>query len=76
MSINYTDMIQRISNARKHLDGYCEKLENKYGEPYYRAEFENSDDLEQFFVDILMNTKGFSSKVIGKTLLIFDKNHG
>jgi len=69
------NMVQQMSDAKKHLDEYFKKLENKYGEPYYRAEFKNGADLELFFIDKLMNVKGFSSKVIGNVLLVFDKNY-
>lgn len=75
MAVNNTSMVQRMSDAKKHLDECFEKLENKNGEPYYRAEFNNSAGLELFFIEKLMNVKGFSSKVIGNVLLVFDKNY-
>jgi hypothetical protein len=75
MAVNYTNMVERMSDAPKHLDTYFEKMFNKHGEPYYRAEFKNGADLEQFFIEKLMNVTGFSSKVIGNVLLVFNKNH-
>ena len=39
MAVNYTNMVERMSDAPKHLDAYFEKMFNKHGEPYYRAEF-------------------------------------
>jgi len=69
-------MIARMNATKFHLDTYFEKLKNKNDEPYYRGQFNNAADLEDFFVDKLMNVKGFSSKAIGNVLLVFDKNYG
>ena len=70
------NMIARMDSAKFHLDTYFEKLKNKNDEPYYRGKFANSAALEDFFIDKLMNVKGFSSKAIGNVLLVFDKNYG
>ena len=70
------NMIARMDAAKFHLDTYFEKLKNKNDEPYYRGEFANGAALEDFFIDKLMNVKGFSSKAIGNVLLVFDKNYG
>jgi hypothetical protein len=70
------NMAERMAEARKILTVSLEQKTNEFGEIYYRAEFNNGADLEQFFIDTLMNVKGFSSKVIGNTLLVFDKNYG
>ena len=70
------NMTERMAEARKILSLSLEQKTNEFGEIYYRAEFNNGADLEQFFIDTLMNVKGFSSKVIGNTLLVFNKNYG
>ena len=72
------NMIARMDAAKFHLDIYnnFEKLKNKNDEPYYRGEFRNASELEDFFIDKLMNVKGFSSKAIGNVLLVFFKNYG
>jgi len=69
-------MIARMNATKFYLDTYFEKLKNKNDEPYYRGEFRNAAELEDFFIDKLMNVKGFSSKAIGNVLLVFDKNYG
>ena len=69
-------MIARMNATKFYLDTYFEKLKNKNDEPYYRGEFRNAAELEDFFIDKLMNVRGFSSKAIGNVLLVFFKKNG
>ena len=72
------NMIARmhVTSFELHMNNNFEKLKNKNDEPYYRGEFRNAAELEDFFIEKLMNVKGFSSKAIGNVLLVFDKNYG
>lgn len=54
-----------------------EHLTNKRGARITRLRFKNFEDLERFFVDELIGSQmmdGSASKVIGTTLLIWDRN--
>jgi len=51
-------------------------IRNKQGKAVMRMEFEGVEELELFFMDELIGSdmmKGSASKVIGTTLLIWDK---
>ncbi len=54
-----------------------EHLTNKRGARITRLRFKSFEDLERFFVDELIGSQmmdGSASKVIGTTLLIWDRN--
>jgi hypothetical protein len=58
------------------MDYRIDKVKNAVGQEVYRFEFENVQDLEQFFIDNMIgNAKmsGRASKAIGTVLLVWDK---
>lgn len=54
----------------------AQTITNKHGKNVLRLRFENFEELERFFMDELIGSdmmKGSASKVIGTTLLIWDR---
>lgn len=55
----------------------AQKITNRHGKAVLRLRFENFEELERFFMDELIGSdamKGSASKVIGTTLLIWNRN--
>lgn len=55
----------------------AQTITNKHGKNVLRLRFQSFDELERFFMDELIGSdamKGSASKVIGTTLLIWDRN--
>lgn len=55
----------------------AQTVTNKHGKDVLRLRFNNFEELERFFMDELIGSdamKGSASKVIGTTLLIWDRN--
>jgi hypothetical protein len=55
----------------------AQTITNRHGKNVLRLRFENFEALERFFVEELIGSdmmKGSASKVIGTTLLIWDRN--
>lgn len=59
------------------MEYFTQHLTNANGVTYTKIAFRSFDDLERFFVENMIGSAivaGQSSKVIGTTLLIFDRN--
>ena len=55
----------------------AQTITNRHGKKVLRLRFEDFEELERFFMDELIGPdamKGSASKVIGTTLLIWDRN--
>ena len=76
MAINNTNMVKRMASVKDILKDQFESHENQHGEKYWRADFYTVEDLEYFFVEEILYTKGYSSKAIGTVLLVFEKHYG
>ena len=76
MTVNNTNMVNRMANIEKVLEDQFESHENHHGEKYWRFEFDDIASLEYFFVEQILYIKGYSSKAIGTVLLVFEKHYG
>jgi hypothetical protein len=53
------------------LNALFERCENAHDGEYYRKEFHNCYQVEEFFVEYCLGVKGVSSKVMGNVLLVW-----